>query len=88
MADSDSKYKIITGDVYVKIGTKTKEEDFKSIEAFGLGERNNDKGDYLIEFAEEHKVIKANTLFRCQKIPHILELGVARQGNKKPNRFC
>ena len=31
MADSDSKYKIITGDFNAKIGTKAKEEDFKSI---------------------------------------------------------
>ena len=40
MADSDSKYKIITGDFNAKIGTKTKEEDFKSMGAFGIGERN------------------------------------------------
>ena len=39
VADSDSKYKIITGDFNAKIGTKTKEEDFKSMGAFGIGER-------------------------------------------------
>ena len=36
MANSDSKYKIIT-DFNAKIGTKTKEEDFKSMGAFGIG---------------------------------------------------
>ena len=33
MADSDSKYKIITEDFNAKIGTKIKEEDFKSMGA-------------------------------------------------------
>ena len=56
MADSDSKNKIITGDVIAeKIGTKTKEEHFKSMGAFGIGKRN-ERGDRLIEFAEEHKL--------------------------------
>ena len=41
MAESDSKYKIISGDFNAKIGTKIKEEeDFKSLEAFGVGKRN------------------------------------------------
>ena len=40
MADSDSRYKIITGDFNAKIGTETKEEDFKSTGTFGIGERN------------------------------------------------
>ena len=40
MADRDSKCKIITGDFNAKIGTKTKEEDFKSMGVFGIGERN------------------------------------------------
>ena len=35
MADNNSKYKIITGGFNAKIGTKTKEEDFKSMGAFG-----------------------------------------------------
>ena len=51
MADSVSKYKIVTGDFNAKIGTKTKEEDAKSMGAFGIGERN-ERGDRLIEFAE------------------------------------
>ena len=63
MADSDSKYKIITGDFNAKIETRTKEEDFKSIGAFGTGERN-ERGDCLTEFAEEHKLIIVNTLFQ------------------------
>ena len=67
IADSVSKYKIITGDFNPKIGTKTKEEDVKSMEAFGIGERN-ESGDRLIEFTEEHKLIIANTLFQKPKI--------------------
>ena len=39
MADSDSQYEILTGDFNAKIVTKTKEEDFKSTGAFGIGER-------------------------------------------------
>ena len=66
MADSNSKYKIITEDFNAKIGTKTKEEDFKSIRAFGVGERN-ERGDRLIEFAVEHNLIIANTLFQKPK---------------------
>ena len=66
MADSDSKYKIITGDFNANIGTKTKEEYSKSMGAFGIGERN-ERGDCLIEFAEEHKLIIANTLFQNPK---------------------
>ena len=65
MADSDSKYKIITEDFNEKNGTKTK-EDVKSMGAFGIGERNK-RGDRLIEFAEEHKLSIANTLFQKQK---------------------
>ena len=62
MADSDSRYKISTGNFNAKIGTKTKEEDFKSMGAFGIGKRN-ETGDRLIEFAEEHNLIIANILF-------------------------
>ena len=65
IADSDSKYKIITGDFNAKIGTKAK-EDFKSMGAFGIVERN-ERGDRLLEFTEEHNLIIANTLF--QKSP-------------------
>ena len=65
MVESDSKYKIITGDSHAKIGTKTK-EDFKSMEACGIEERN-ERGDCLIEFAEEHKLIIANALFQRLK---------------------
>ena len=62
-AYSDSKYKIITGDFTAKIETKTKEETFKSKGAFGIGERN-ERGDCLIDFAEKHKLIITNLLFR------------------------
>ena len=44
VADNDSKYKITTADFSIEIGTKTKEEDFKSMGAFGIRGRN-DKGD-------------------------------------------
>ena len=63
MSDSDSKYKIITKDSIANIGIKTKEEDFKSMGAFGIMQRNEREGR-LIEFAEEHKVIIANTLLQ------------------------
>ena len=45
-----------------KIGNRPKEEDFKSMGAFGIGERH-EGGDLSIEFAEEHKLIIANALF-------------------------
>ena len=85
MADSDSKCKIITGDFNAEIRTETKEADFKNMETFGIGERN-ERGDCLIELAEEYKLIIANTLFQEPK-NKILDLGVTQWGNKKPNRF-
>ena len=55
--------------------------------AFGIGESN--ERYRLIDFAEEHKLFMANTLFQTRKKPEqILDLGVTRWGNKKPNRFC
>ena len=55
--------------------------------AFGIGERY-ERGDRLIEFAEEHNLIIANTLLqKPKKKKQILDLGVTRWGNKKPNRF-
>ena len=66
MADSDSKYQIITGVFNAKIGTKTKEEGFKSMGAFKIEDRN-ERGDRVIEFAEEHKLNTANTGFRSKK---------------------
>ena len=59
IAGSDSKYKVITGDFNAKIGTKTKAEDLKSMGAFRIRERN-ERGDRLIKFAEEHKLIIEN----------------------------
>ena len=43
-----------------------KEKHFKSMGAFGIGERN-ERGNRLIEFAEEHKLIITNTLFQKPK---------------------
>ena len=60
--ESDSKYKITTGDFNTKIGTETK-EDFKGMGAFAIREKKKRK-DSLTEFAEEHKVIISNTLFQ------------------------
>ena len=54
LADSNSKYQVITGHFYAKIGTKTKEEDFKSMRVSGIGVRN-ERGDRVIE----HKLIIA-----------------------------
>ena len=67
VADGDSKYKIITGGFNAKIVTKAKEEDLKSMGAFGIGERH-ERGDHLVEFAEEYKLIIANMI--CQKPKH------------------
>ena len=67
MADSNSIYKIFTGNFNAKIGSKTTEEDFKSMTAFGIWEIS-ERGDCLIEFEEEHKLIIANTPF--QKLKH------------------
>ena len=51
IADGNSRYKIITEDF--KTGTRTKEEDFKSMGEFGTEERD-ERGDHSVEFAEEH----------------------------------
>ena len=51
-----------TGDFNAIIGTKTTKEDFKSMGKLGIWKRNK-RGDRLIEFAEEHKLMIANTLF-------------------------
>ena len=56
------KYKIITEDFNAKFEIKPKKKTSKSMEAFGIGERN-ERGDRLIKFAEEHKLIIANTLY-------------------------
>ena len=61
--DSKSKHKIIIGDFNAKIGIKNKDETFQSMGPYGIGKRNC-RGERLIEFAEEHKLIIANTLFK------------------------
>ena len=50
-----------------KKGTKTKVEGFISMGAFRIGERN-ERGDHLVEFADGHKLIIANTLFQRPRI--------------------
>ena len=73
-----------------------KQKDVKSMAAFGIGERNK-RGDHLTEFAEEHKLNIANTLFQKQKTKtkklktqtkQILDFGVTRKRNKKSKRSC
>ena len=80
--ESDSKYKITTGDFNAKIGTKskTKEEDFESLRAFETWERN-ERRDRLTEFAEEQKLIIANTLFQKQT-KQKKDLGLGKQETK------
>ena len=76
MGDSASKYKIIAGESMQTLELKQRpplppppkknpnpNRDFKSMGAFGIGGRN-ERGDCLIKFAEEHKLIIANTLFQ------------------------
>ena len=65
MADSDSKYKMMTTVFNAKFGTETKEE-FKRMGSFGKEERN-ERGDHLTELADEHKLIVANALFQKKK---------------------
>ena len=67
-----------------KLELKQKEEDFKSMGAFGIGERNK-RGDRSFEFAEEHNLIIATTTTKQKK--QMMNLGVTRWGNKKPNGF-
>ena len=50
-----------------KLETKTKEEDFKSMGAVGTRERN-ERRDHSIKFAEEHKLIIANTVSKAINI--------------------
>ena len=66
MSHGDSKYKIITGDFNLK-KKKEEEEDFKNMGAFGTGEKS-ERRDHLIRFAEEHKLIIANTVSETIKI--------------------
>ena len=49
-----------------KMELKQKKKTSRAWEHFGLGERN-ERGDRLIEFAEEHNLIIANLLFQKQK---------------------
>ena len=77
MTDSDSEYKIITREFTAKIGTKTK-EDLKSMGALELGERN-ERGDRLIESAEEHKLVIASPKTNTRLGSHKIEKQETRQ---------
>ena len=48
-----TEYKIITREFNAQIGTRTKEEGYKSMRAFEKGERN-ERGNSLIEFTQKH----------------------------------
>ena len=50
------------GDFNAKIGTK-KDENIKSMGNFGIGERN-ERGEMLINFAEEERLTISNTFFK------------------------
>ena len=66
LKDSVAKYKILIGDFNAKIGTKDKDETLQSMGSHGIGSRN-ERGERLIEFAEEYRMTIANTLFKKSK---------------------
>ena len=66
LTDTKARYKVLIGDFNAKIGVKTNNEPCQSLGLYGIGVRN-DRGDKLIEFAEEHKLVIANTLFKKAK---------------------
>ena len=53
IADSDSKYKTIVGDFNTKLETKTKEKDFRSIEVFGMRERNRGGDRWMVRIKKQ-----------------------------------
>lgn len=59
------RYHIIIGDFNAKVGQK-KSEKVKSIGRFGLGDRN-ERGEMLINFAQEQGLYLMNTFFKKQK---------------------
>ena len=63
--DSKAKHKILIGDFNAKIGTNDKDNS-KCMGPHGVGSRNR-RGERLIEFAEEHQLVIANTLFKKPK---------------------
>ena len=66
MADSDTKYIFIIRDSNAEIGTKTKEEYLERMGAFGIG-KGRERGDHLVDFEEEQKLIIPNVLFQKPK---------------------
>lgn len=54
---------IVLGDFNAKVGESLQNECMGS---FGLGERN-DRGDRLLQFCQEHKMVLTNTFFKLPK---------------------
>uniref|UniRef100_A0A8D8TK36 Craniofacial development protein 2 n=1 Tax=Cacopsylla melanoneura TaxID=428564 RepID=A0A8D8TK36_9HEMI len=54
---------IVLGDFNAKVGESLQNE---CMGRFGLGERN-DRGDRLLQFCQEHKMVLTNTLFKLPK---------------------
>ena len=65
LRDSKAKYKILIGDFNAKIGTND-QDIAKSIGSHGKGNRNR-RGERIIYFEEEYKLVIANTLFKNPK---------------------
>ena len=103
MADTDSKYEIITGDFNAKIETEMKEEDFKSMETFGKGEKNercslnlicrgtqtnHSKYTFQNKKQQQQNTNKQTPPPKKKQQKPDLDLGITRWGKKKLNRFC
>ena len=58
----ESKYKIIIGDFNAKIGKKEDDSGSIYVGPYGIGKRN-DRGERLLNWAEENKMYIANTMF-------------------------
>ena len=63
--DNKGKYTIVMGDLNAKVG-KRKVGEEKTMGSFGFGDRNR-RGEMLIEFATEQKLVIANTHFKKGK---------------------
>ena len=59
----ESKYKIIIGDFNAKIGKKEDDSGSIYVGPYGISNRN-DRGERLLNWAEENKVYIANTMFK------------------------
>ncbi|XP_072025155.1 craniofacial development protein 2-like [Amphiura filiformis] len=63
--DNKGKYTIVMGDLNAKVG-ECKNGEESILGKFGVGERNR-RGEMLLEFAAEQKLIIANTFFKKDK---------------------